>query len=254
MGFLSKFGLAFKAYKKAVSFTSEHRLWGYYILPALINFTILFFIGWVAIAWLGDLEMILSDWIGIGNGESWWQIGLDYFLKILVYLLIAVIFLKLYKYVILILLSPALAFLAEKTQDILHGGGKPFDFQQLVKDIMRGIGMALKNLIVESLILLVLFGLSFIAILSPITTVLIVLVECYFLGLSMMDYRNEYKGLSGKESRKVARKHFGFTIGNGMGVYLLMFVPVFGVLFAPLLAVVAAGLGTCQLEEDRKLI
>jgi len=249
MNFISKFSFALSSYKKAISFSSEHKLWGYYILPAILNMGIFTLIGWLAYNWTSGLEYQLGEWLGKGTSDAWWRVALDYGLTILIYVLIAIVFLKLYKNIMLLLLSPALALLAEKTQDILQGGEKPFNMKQFINDVIRGISIALRNLVVEILILIVLFALSFIPIFSPFTAVLMVLVECFYLGFSMIDYRNEYLNISAKDGRKIIKKHKWFSIGIGMGVYLLMFVPIIGVLLGPLLSVVAAGLGIHELEK-----
>jgi CysZ protein len=58
----------------------------------------------------------------------------------------------------------------------------------------------------------------------------------------MIDYRNEFKNYSAKESRAIINDHKGLAIGVGTMFNLILLVPVLGALVAPVIAVVAGGL------------
>ncbi|MFT5917612.1 MAG: CysZ protein [Bacteroidia bacterium] len=249
MNFISKFTLGISSYGKAISFVKTHRLWKFLIIPAIINLLLISGVGWLAIGSVGDLQDLISNKLGVGESDSWWSKAADISLQVVIYVLTAVVFVKSYKFLMLLLLSPALALLAEKTQNILCKNENSFEMKQFIKDVLRGIGIVIRNLAIELSLLVLLFFLSFIPIFAPFTSILIILVECYFIGFSMIDYRNEYLKLSASDSRKIIKKHRFFAIGNGLGMYLMLLVPLFGVLFAPQLAVVAGGLGIYKLED-----
>ena len=154
----------------------------------------------------------------------------------------------------LILLSPVLSIVAAKVQEILHPErpNEDFHFPQFLQDLKRGLIINLTNLTIELgiTIPLILIGL-FVSFLSPFTTILIILVESYFLGFGMIDLRNEFMKLGVKESRAVVKKHRPFAVGVGITMYFLIWIPVLGILFAPIWACISAGLGIYELEEDK---
>lgn len=253
MGFFGELLVGINSYSKAIKFTSQHKLWGYYIIPAVINLIIVFVIGWLMYHYTSDLSLFLENLLGIGEKEGWWYDIINYGLSILLYLLILLVFLKIYKYIILTLLSPALSLLAEKTQVALTGvDSAPFSFKQLLKDVGRGISVALRSLVLEIFLTISLLLLSAIPVLTPVTSILLILLECYFLGFSMIDFHHEYQRIPAKQSFKLIRKHKGLTIGNGLGLYLIFLVPLVGITFGPMLSVVSAGIGLHKINTPNR--
>lgn len=248
----AKFWLGVKLYGKALAFTRQHNLWKYYFLPAFLNVVIFISVGVIAYFFVEDTINWLEVLLRLDNPENWWQTALHYLVKILVALIAFLIYFKSYKYLMLILLSPVLSIVAAKVQEILHPErpNEDFHFPQFLHDLKRGLIINLTNLAIELgiTIPLILIGL-FVSFLSPFTTILIILVESYFLGFGMIDLRNEFMKLGVKESRTVVRKHRPFAIGVGMTMYFLIWIPVLGILFAPIWACISAGVGIYELEE-----
>jgi CysZ protein len=250
----TKFWLGVRLYGKALAFTREHNLWKYYILPALLNVIIFVSVGIVGFFFVSDTIDWLEGLFRLDNPITWWQKMLSYIVLILVYLIAFLIYFKSYKYLMLILLSPALSIVAAKVQEILHPKhpSEDFHFPQFLHDLKRGLIINLTNLVIELSITipLILIGLFF-APASPFTTILIILVESYFLGFGMIDLRNEFMKLDVKESRATVKKHRPFAIGVGISMYFMMLIPFLGILFAPIWACVSAGLGIYELEENK---
>jgi len=249
----AKFWLGVRLYGKALAFTRKHDLWKYYFLPAFLNVIIFFSVGIIGYFFVGSTIDWLEGLFKLENPVTWWQITLNYIVKILVGLIAFLIYFKSYKYLMLILLSPALSIVAAKVQEILHPERpkEDFHFPQFLHDLKRGLIINLTNLAIELgiTIPLILIGLFF-SPASPFTTILIILIESYFLGFGMIDLRNEFMKLDVKESRETVRKHRPFAIGVGMTMYLLIWIPVLGILFAPIWACISAGLGIYELEEN----
>ena len=248
-----KFLLGVRLYGKAFSFTKKHNLWKYYFLPAFLNVVIFLSVGVVGYYFVGDTINWLEGLTGLENAESWWQKGLSYLVTFLVSIAAILIYFKLYKYLMLILLSPALSIVAAKVQEILHPDrpNEEFQFPQFLSDLKRGLTISLTNLAIELSITipLILIGL-FVSFLSPFTTALVILVESYFLGFGMIDLRNEFMKLNVQESRATVKKHRPFAIGVGFTMYLMILIPILGILFAPIWACISAGLGIYELEES----
>ena len=147
---------------------------------------------------------------------------------------------SLFKYLFLIIGSPVFAYLSEKTESIMEGKDFPFSFKQLFADIMRGIKLALRNTLWQTVYTISLLILSFIPLVGWVVPVTIVLVDCYYYGFSMLDYSCERHRLSPSESIAFIGKHKGLAIGNGIVFYLMHLLPVIGWVLAPAYAVVAA--------------
>ena len=155
-------------------------------------------------------------------------------------LVLVFFYFSLFKYLFLIIGSPLFAYLSEKTEAIMEGKDFPFSFSQLLKDIIRGVKLALRNTLWQAVYTISLLILSFFPLVGWITPVIAIFIECYYYGFSMLDYSCERHKLSPNESIAFIGKHKGLAIGNGMVFYLMHLVPFLGWVLAPAYAVVAA--------------
>ena len=150
------------------------------------------------------------------------------------------LYFSLFKYLFLIIGSPLFAYLSEKTESIMEGKEFPFSFTQLLKDIARGIRLALRNTLWQTLYTFSILLLSLIPFVGWFTPFFALLIECYFLGFSMLDYSCERHQLSTTQSIAFISKHKGLAIGNGIVFYLMHMVLIVGWILAPSYAVIAA--------------
>jgi CysZ protein len=160
--------------------------------------------------------------------------------EMMVRLILIFFYFSLFKYLFLIIGSPVFAYLSERTEAIIEGKDFPFSFRQLMKDIFRGIKLALRNTLWQAVFTISILILSFFPVVGWVTPVIMLFVECYYYGFSMLDYSSERHKLSPSESIEYITKHKGLAIGNGMIFYLMHLIPFAGWLLAPAYAVVAA--------------
>jgi CysZ protein len=160
--------------------------------------------------------------------------------EIMIRLILVLLYFSLFKYIFLIIGSPLFAYLSEKTEAIIAGKEFPFSWRQLLKDMARGIKLALRNTLWQTVYSISLLILSFFPVVGWVTPVIVLFVECYYYGFSMLDYSCERHKLSPSESIEYIGKHKGLAIGNGMVFYLMHLVPFVGWVLAPAYAVVAA--------------
>lgn len=253
MSFFKEFFIAIATYFEAVSFINQHKLWKFLILPALLNlvlFIIVCYLGWL---YAGELTDIIVDILGINKVDDVIKNLIQITILVITRTITFLIFWKFYRYLVLIIMAPILAFISERIQEIITGTSYPFKLTQFIYDVTRGIGIAIKNLFKEFILTFLIFLLSFTLIFAPLVPFLVIIVECYFFGFAMMDYRNEFKRLSAKESSVLIWEHKGFAIGNGLCFNILLFVPIIGILFAPVFAVIAAGIGMNKIEGNLKI-
>lgn len=245
-------------------FISANGLAHYFLYPILIS--ILLSMG--AVVLIRKLVSYILDYITpfishtpVADG-TWWDKTLEvlsnvgtYAIAFLLWLLSIYIFNKFHKYIVLIIMSPVMALLSERTSEILTGKTIPFDGRQLVRDVVRGIGIAFRNLFVELFLgLVVWFAGIYLTIfipplgvlVAPVLVVISFLISAYFYGFSILDYSNERKKLSMAESIKDIRKNKGLAAGTGSLFVFWMMIPFIGVSIATITCTVA---GTMAYER-----
>ncbi len=243
-----------QAYYHTHRFIIKHRLWKWIFIPGFI-YAILFSLGiyLFVVSSNNAIEFMLqksgvAEWMN--KMQNSWLSFLLIFGQIILNLILLLFYFSLFKYLFLIIGSPLFAYLSEKTEAIIEGKEYPFNFKQLMKDIARGVKLALRNMLWQTVYTVSILILSFIPILGWITPLLALLVECYYLGFSMLDYSCERNKLSTSQSITFIGRHKGLAIGNGMVFYLMHLIPVLGWLLAPSYAVIAATISLYKAKTD----
>jgi CysZ protein len=246
--------IAVSAYFKAHRFIVKNKLWKWIFIPGII-YAILFAIGiyffWQSSSYLIDLLLSksgLKNWLQKEN-EGWLNF-IFIFGQIVLQLILMLFYFSWFKYLFLIVGSPVFAYLSEKTEAIILDKDYPFSLNRFLSDVIRGIRIALRNTLWQTVYTVFILFLALIPILGWLTPLLALFIECYYFGFSMLDYTNERKQLSASESIDMINRHKGLAIGNGMVFYLMHTLPLVGWVFAPGYAVVAATL-SLQKEENK---
>jgi CysZ protein len=244
--------IAIQSYIKAHNFIVKNKLWKWVIIPGII-YAILFGFGFY-IFWQSSAHVIdyffsrtgLKIWLQ-KEQDSWLRF-IFIFGQIILQLILMLFYFSWFKYLFLIIGSPVFAWLSEKTEAIINHKHYPFSIKKFGNDVIRGIGIALRNTLWQTVYTISILFLSLIPLIGWATPVLAVFVECFYFGFSMLDYTSERKGLSASQSIDFISRHKGLAIGNGMVFYLMHTLPVVGWIFAPGYAVIAA---TLSLQEDK---
>jgi CysZ protein len=145
---------AIQSYARAHRFIREHRLWKWIIVPGVI-YTLLFIAGMIFFM-ISSNQVVSSfnHWLGIDRWLHQQRSPILSFLfvmgEIMVRLIMLLFYFSLFKYIFLIIGSPVFAYLSEKTESIMEGKDFPFSFRQLMADILRGIKLALRNTLWQS--------------------------------------------------------------------------------------------------------
>ncbi len=246
--------ISLQAYYHAHQFINKHRLWKWILIPGII-YAFLFCIGiyFFTVSSNSAIDFMLQqmgmrEWMD--KMQNSWLSFLLIFAQLILNLILLLFYFSLFKYLFLIIGSPLFAYLSEKTIAIIEGEEYPFNFKQLIKDMIRGIRLALRNMLWQTVYVISILILSFIPLLGWITPLLALLVECYYLGFSMLDYSCERNKLSSVQSINFIGRHKGYAIGNGMVFYLMHIVPIVGWVLAPSYAVIAATINLYNAQND----
>ena len=261
MSFTRDFSLGLSGFSRAFGFAMSNRMGWMFLVPIVLWVLLAF--GLVAVL-EGPVEQ-LSDWVAAklevpveAGAEDWWSDTKAFFngareviVGVLLKLAIAYLLFVANKYIVLILLSPLLAYASERTEEIITGRTFPFSWGQLMKDAFRGALIALRNGIMELVITVGIWFLTlFIPLLSPVSFILLFAVSAYFYGFSMFDYLFDRRRMRIGESVKAVNDRLGAVLANGALFSLVMKLPLFGVMFAPVLASIGAVLATLKKEEQ----
>ncbi|MEN9685174.1 MAG: hypothetical protein RLZZ28_960 [Bacteroidota bacterium] len=245
--------IAIQAYFEAHRFIQQHRLWKWILIPGII-YSLLFIFG---MYFFSHTSSSFIEWIILKTGlKSWLDTINSSFLgflftmgSLLLWLILMLFYFSLFKYVFLIIGSPVFSYLSEKTEAIIEGKEYPVSIAQLWKDMKRGITIAARNSLWQTVYTISILLLSLIPLVGWLTPILAILVECYYYGFSMLDYSMERHKRSPAESIFFIGTHKGLAIGNGLIFYLMHLVPIIGWLLAPSYSVVAATLSMHPLKQ-----
>ncbi len=243
--------LGIRSYYQAHQFIVKHRLWVFLLIPGLINLVLFSIMGYYAWQYSSEVTDWFFEWIGFNGSSENWEMAkgiIKVVLLIIIRALMLLTYLAVYKYIVLILMSPVMAYLSEKVETILTGKAYDFQVKRFIRDVTRGILLAIRNAIIELLLVLVLYMIAFIPLVGFISPILIFIVESFFYGFSMIDYYNERERMSIGGSTHFIFKHFGLATANGAVFLGVLMVPLIGIFVAPTYSVVAATIATHQVK------
>ncbi len=254
------FSNGIQCYAEALGFMFKNNLWHYFFYPLALNIGF-FFLGFQFIDILSNhLNEWITNYIGTnGNELSWFKTLFNSFIYWAIWVTSKIIFLIVFPFIggyfTIIILSPILAYLSERTAGIITGKEFPFDILQITRDVVRAVLIALRNMIIQLLFVIGFFIVGFI----PIIGWLIAasgnfLTAAYFYGYTFIDYTNERNRLSVRASSKFVRENMWFSIGSGTIFALCYLIPFIGSILASFVCVVAVVGTTIQLEKNNLLI
>ncbi len=155
------------------------------------------------------------------------------------------------KYIVLVLLSPVMAYASERTEEILMGNEYPFKWGQFFKDIFRGVLIATRNASIELFLALILWiSALLMPFLAPLWVALLFLISSYFYGFSTFDYVHERRKAGIAQRIRNIRADRWLVIGNGAAFNLIMKVPFIGMVVGPVVASVGACLAFVEKSNN----
>ena len=260
---ISDFGHGVSGFFRAFGFLLKQRMAWMFLVPLLLWILLAFgmfaFSNWL-VALVGEWWTgVLGVTVPVPDHTGWqgfWDDVKSFFsgtgavvalvvIKVALFLLLALV----NKYVVLIVLSPLLAYASELTEERITGRTFPFSLSQLVKDTGRGILIALRNGFLElSITLLVWTVTFFMPLLIPFSVVALFLVSAYFYGFSMFDYAFERRRMRVGESVRSVNRNLGMVLANGALFSLLSKLWIVGLVCVPLMAAVGATLALVEKE------
>ncbi len=242
---LKEINFTFNNYMKAFKFIEQNKLKKFYLIPGIINIILITLFYFLSRFIGGTLIEFTSKLLG-GDLNSFIQ----FILKFIIYLTIFAIYYLVYKTLILIILSPFLSYISERTESILTGKEFNFSFKENLYFMKRGIVVTVKSFLREFVMTCIILLLFFIPLVNAAIPVLLFMVQSYYIGFSFIDYTLERHDF--QTGTDLIRKNPIFFMINGGLFTILLFIPLIGIFIAPLATVVATTTGTLELIEENK--
>ena len=244
---IQNFLAGFLAYFEGANVLSKYKLWSHVWLPGLLSLVIAGLVFGSGYLFSDDI----SNWLINIYPIAWGKSTFEWVIKNMGigFLITGSVLLFTFKYIILIAAAPFMSSLSEKIEFAMTGKPAPkVTIGDMISDLVRGIRIALRNLIRELLIVIMLtiagaiFGTMIPVIGGILPAILIFLVQAYFMGFGNLDYTLERKRYGVKDSVRFVRQHKWLAMGNGTAFTLLLFIPIIGWFLAPALGTAAATL------------
>ena len=251
----------FTAFFRGVGFSFKHfRIW--YLVPICLWLLLSVFLSFHLSRFLIPyfLELIESSTgLKLANESAsdsfgkFLKIGISWGIIIIVKIFLWYAISRYMKYFVLIILSPLFAYLSEKTERIITGKSYSFNVFQFIKDVVRGIGITVRNMLIETMLMAVGGILSFfMPFLSPFIILALFLINCYFMGFNFFDYVVERKRMSISKSIQYMRLNKYTLLGFGFAYNLVVFIPMLDWMLAPISAATGAVIADSELPENLK--
>ncbi|MBC2856785.1 MAG: EI24 domain-containing protein [Cetobacterium sp.] len=236
-----------QSYIEAFSIIEKGNLKKFYFLPGLISIALFillyYFSSYISFSLFNQIERIV-------NIKQYSNLAL-LVLKLLVLVIGFLVYFLIYKSLLLIILSPFLSYISERTESTLTGVSFKFSLKENIKFVFRGILLSSRYFAIEILGTIFILLLGFIPVVNLFAPLLLLLLQGYFSGASFADYTLERKGMSHKDSSNFSKKHFTFSLINGIIFLFLFLIPIIGIFIAPLLTCVATTIGTLKLLDNK---
>ncbi len=231
---------SFKAYWEAWTIIVDKKLWLYLFLPGLISLFYGLFVGFTAWYWSDNLKDLVFTALPMDSDSKVWAKLTSGFISVG----IASTGVVVYKYVILVLLSPILNALSRRVEEAVVGYSisyKKESNETAIHDFGRAALSATRNFLKEMLLTLAILIIGLVPILGVVAAPLIFLLQSLFVGYTNLDFAlNRYFSIN--SSVDFIRKNMGLSLGNGIAFMLIIMIPVVGLFFAPSLGTAAATL------------
>ena len=256
---LKQIQIGFSAYRKASKFILKNKLSWFYLMPLFLNVLLFSAIIYGTDFITEGITNWCLEYFGLEKGGEYYEtvgVIIWWFFYVILKLISWIIFHFVSGGLILIILSPVLAYLSERTEKILKGNEYPFNLNLFIKDVARGAIIAARNTILQLIIMVLIILLALIPLVQFVTPFLLFIVAAYYYGFSFMDYTCERRRLTLKESVRFMRNNKGLTLANGSIFAGAIMIPWVGGLLAGFVAinsVVAATISVYE-AEDKNLL
>lgn len=250
--------VGFKGYVKAVELIFTKRFVIYFLVSIGAGLALYWAGSSLFAEWAENFDNSLIEDLGLTGAESGilgfvkdtieWSVG------ILIRLIYFIVFVLIGGYLVLIIMIPVFAEMSLKAEVHIWGDSsnipKP-NKHQFAKDVIRGMTISLRNIILQVFISLGVFLWALLPVVGIAAPYYMFFVTAFFFGFSFIDYVNERHQLTIYQSVKFMRKYKWVAIVNGAVYTSFLMIPEYGIYFsafASMLSIVAASASASEIR------
>ncbi len=239
---MQSFADGFRFFFRGLGFVRQHRLWRFAILPASLSLLlgVLLVVGTYYVLSESLLRSFDAGISRVAQALSLPYAGLPGWLRSLasILLLLATFLaqLILYRAFASILVLPFLGPLLSEVERIVLGQPVEVSLASDIKNALRGLLVGIRLGLLSLLALLL--GLF----LGPLQIVPNAVVQSYALGRGGFDLVFEKVTADANRRRQLVRENRAAILGMGLAFFLVLFVPILGVVMAPVAGAAGAAL------------
>ena len=216
-------------YLRGFQLIARYRLWLYFWIPVLLS--LLLGVAVLRTAWAISDDM--GGWLLQWYPWEWGRTTVEKITTVLSGVSLVAFTLLVFRYIIMAIASPFMSLLSERLEHKLYPErkGSGFSFPKMFSDLVRGVRIALRNIIREVFLTLLLLLLGvIIPPLGVVVPILIILLQAFYAGFGNFDYTLERR-FRVRESVQFVRRHRMYALSNGL-VFVFLLMTVVGFLFA----------------------
>ena len=242
------FVAGFRAFFQGYALINRHSLWRFVFLPSFISLLVgLLIIVGVYIG-LSHLILQFSEWainataglfgfvFEAGKVPGWLAATGRFFTRVIAASAGVVVNIILYRTMVSIIVIPFMGPLLNEVEKIRLGRSIEVSLGADIRNSLLGVFVAVKFALAGLFVLPVSLPLG------PFAVLVNAPAQGYFLGRGAFDYIFEKESESVLERRKLVRRYRSEILGLGLAYFLVLLIPVFGVVVAPPASIAAAAL------------
>jgi CysZ protein len=241
MRFMQDLLRGFRLPFQGMAYLGQHRsLWKWAVLPAGVNILLFSIAFAILIAYVPTLYHLAG--FESSTQHSWlWSSALNVLsatLGVLLILLSGAILAVVFLLLSTIIAAPFLDVLAQQVES-LHGETQAatFNLGYIWRSFWVSIGAELKRIGFVVIVYIVLFLLSFIALLAPLTVLAGTLFTILFLPLQYAGYTMDHRLMTFRQRRALIAQRPGLMFGFGIAAFMTLLVPLLNFVCLPILVV-----------------
>jgi CysZ protein len=262
MSFGKGFSLGFRSFFKAFQIVfSDWRLGIFLLVPLALNILIIWGGGYAFDSIADYIRNWLLSVLGLNDASAGFLAqSISFVITYLFRFIFFLTFMYVGGYIVLAVMSPAMAFVSEMTEKKISGKDYPFSGEQWMRDMIRGILIVFRNLFIETGIIILVFIVGFIPVIGQIVSlfgfIFLFIVSSYFYGFSFLDYCMERRKMNVRDSVKFIRKNKGLAISTGGIFTFCLMIPFCGAVvgtFTSIFSTVGASIAMIEYEKQNNV-
>jgi len=224
-------------YKQALIDLPRYGIMKYVLLPGLLAVAVAAGLFWLAHYLTHPFEVWLADLYPFDVGKDEISSVSNWIGEVIT----LVIFIFLFKYILLIVMAPFMSHLSERISREYDPDAidRPFTIRQFIHDLLRGINISVRSFFKEAILTIFILILSFIPGVQIVTAPLLFIIQGYYAGLGTHDYTLERYKSASESIRWGKQRRWTITL-IGCAFLGIALIPFIGTLLAVPLATIAS--------------